>query len=72
MRKLLFLSAVVVAIGLTSCKKEYTCECVSTETVSGATTTSSVTIKGKKDEAKEDCEGGSGESSNANVVCEIK
>ena len=72
MKKILFLGAVVCTIGLASCKKDYTCECVSTETTSGATTTTTATIKAKKDDAKTDCEGGSGESSNAKVVCKIK
>lgn len=67
MKKLMTIAAVTVAlISLSSCKKDYTCEC--TIDVLGETTTTSTTINATKGDAKEACEAGS----TTFVVCEIK
>lgn len=55
MKKLVVLGLVVAGFAMTSCKKDYTCEC----TVSGAgitTTSSSSTITGKKKDVEAACE----------------
>lgn len=47
----------VVAVGLTACKKEYTCTC---KTTSGSSTVSASGVKkDTKKNAKSDCEAGS-------------
>ncbi|HRP52841.1 MAG TPA: hypothetical protein PLI97_04970 [Fluviicola sp.] len=61
MKKVLFFGAIVTLVGLTSCKKEWTCEC----NVFG-TTISAKTEKMTKADAKKDCEDGS------NGMCKIK
>ena len=60
----------IVATTMTSCKKEYTCEC--TATVLGFTATSSATIKDTKKNAKEACEKGNSATAGAEVSCKIK
>lgn len=69
MKKVLFLGAFAV-LGLASCKKDYTCEC--TSTTMGITTTSSTTIKAKKDDAKTTCEKGSVSNGISTITCAIK
>ncbi len=60
----------LVATTMTSCKKEYTCEC--TATVLGFTTTASSTIKDTKKKAKEACEKGNASAAGSSVSCKIK
>ncbi|PBQ34003.1 hypothetical protein CNR22_20215 [Sphingobacteriaceae bacterium] len=77
MRKVLLVAAVAM-FAMTSCKKEYTCECTATVGQNGSTTstTASTTIKDKKDDAKTTCENGSSDASSggytSKVVCVIK
>lgn len=75
MRKVLFLGAVVLGIGFTSCKKEYVCECTTT-TAGVSAAPVSTTIKDKKSKAKETCEKGTKEVSSLGVTvkteCKIK
>lgn len=61
MKKVLFVGMLFGALlAFTSCKKEYTCECVTTSNMPGtASGSSTTTIKDKKDVAQEDCENGS-------------
>lgn len=67
MKKLLTIAAVAVAlISLSSCIKDYTCEC--SYDLIGETITTSTTINATKGDAKGACEAGS----NAFAVCEIK
>lgn len=76
MKKLLVtLSIISIAFIFGSCKKEYTCECTTTMTGFG-TTTSSTTIKDTKNNAKDACEGGSSTTTvngvSASVTCKLK
>ena len=59
MKKLLLVAA-VAGMALTSCKKDYTCECTTSTNVLGMTqsATASTTIKDTKSKAKEACEKG--------------
>lgn len=67
MKKVLSLAAAGLMIaGLSSCKKEYTCEC--TATVFGITSSASTTIKDTKKNAEEACDAGD----SAVTSCEIK
>ena len=52
MKKVLFLATAVVVLSLSSCKKEYDCEC----TVDGYTTTVSSGVKMTKKNAETWCE----------------
>ncbi len=75
MKKLFTIAALVFAVSaMTSCKKEYTCECKATG--AGITSTSSDTIKDTKKNAKEACDKGDATSSVAGITstveCEIK
>lgn len=70
MKKILLIAAVAGFV-MTSCKKEYTCEC--TATVSGGglptqTTSASTVIKDKKDAAKTTCENGTKASVTVNGI----
>jgi len=76
MKKLLSIAAVTVAlVSLSSCKKDYTCEC--TSSVGGTVLqTVSTTINGKKDDVKTSCENGSSSQTvggvTSSVSCTIK
>jgi hypothetical protein len=61
MKKLLFSVLAVSAIGLTSCKKDYTCTCVSTG--SGYNSTYSATAHLKKKDAQAWCDAGNSSAS---------
>ena len=77
MKKILLLAA-VACMTMTSCKKDYTCECTATSGQTGNTqsASTSVTIHDKKDAAKTTCENGSSDQSTgtyvSKVVCVIK
>jgi hypothetical protein len=55
--KKFILSAVAVSFMFlgTSCKKNYTCECTTSDSVNGTTTTSSFVINDTKKNAEEGC-----------------
>lgn len=55
MRKLSTILALVAVVSLASCKKDYTCECTSVDTTFG-TTTSTITINGKKKDVEKACD----------------
>lgn len=57
MRKAFALVAVVALVGMTSCKKDYTCTCTTTDS-SGTIPTQTTTrdFNAKKKDAKEACE----------------
>lgn len=65
--KFLFVGLLLGAAVLTSCKKDYTCEC--SVDFLGETITTSTTINATKKDAKEACEAGSVASG---IVCVIK
>ena len=54
MRKLSTILALVAVVSLASCKKDYTCECTNVD--SFGTTTSSITINGKKKDVEKACD----------------
>jgi Ni/Co efflux regulator RcnB len=60
----------LVATTMTSCKKDYTCEC--TATVLGMTATTSTTINDTKKNATETCDKGDATTVGAEVSCSIK
>lgn len=57
MKKILILGAVVIfTLGITSCKKEYTCTCSTTLTGNNTTSTTTINLgKQKKKDADEAC-----------------
>ncbi len=58
MKKVLILAA-IACMAMTSCKKEYTCECVTTTNApSGGSTVSGKTDKMKKKDAEKKCNDG--------------
>lgn len=61
--------AIFVAI-LSSCKKNYTCECC--VTISGSTTCASETRKLKKKDAKAWCDEAQSNSPSGSTKCELK
>ena len=72
MKRFFALATVSVAlISLSSCKKDYTCECTTTigGTVYGTPVTT--TINDKKDEAKTACENGSSSTTFAGVTTSV-
>jgi len=84
MKKVILAAVVLGAISFTSCKKDYTCECTSSFTINGATTTSTYKYnlkESKKSAAYAVCEGkGIGSTTdedgntidNSNTSCAIK
>ena len=76
MKRYFSITAVAVALfSFSSCSKDYTCEC---KTTVGGTQTgiSTITVTGKKSDAKETCENGSSSQTvggvTQSVVCTIK
>ena len=70
MKKVFFIGMLFGGLALTSCKKDYTCEC--TETSGGSST--SVTINDTKSNAEEECDSGSSTTTsgvNATSTCII-
>ena len=73
MKKLLVAFTVVAAVALTSCKKEYTCECTVEDTsMPGSTITASVTIKDTKKKATDACEKDNSTVGTIKTTCKIK
>ncbi len=76
MKKLILIGAALVAISFTSCKKIWTCECTSSVTVGGQTTTSSASGKSEKKmskkDAKSDCESKNGTTETAGVTTKLE
>lgn len=72
MKKLIFtISAfALVAVTMTSCKKDYTCEC----TFSGPGTSGSIsaTINDTKKNAQDKCEADNGTANGVTTTCKIK
>jgi hypothetical protein len=66
--KKLMLVAAVVAVGLSSCKKDYTCTCTYTGGVTGSVST---TVTATKKDAKSSCESGSSSAGGNTVTCKI-
>jgi hypothetical protein len=59
----------LVATTMTSCKKEYTCECTFSGVITG---TASTTIKDTKKNATDACEADNVSSGGQTVTCKIK
>jgi peptidoglycan hydrolase CwlO-like protein len=71
MKKTLILGA-FASLMMASCAKDYSCKCVTTESVSGATNTQLTTINGKKKDAQSTCEALSANSGTVSKVCGIE
>jgi hypothetical protein len=71
MKKTLILGA-FASLMMASCAKDYTCKCVTTETVSGSTNTQLTTINGKKKDAQSACESLSVTVGTLNKVCGLE
>ncbi len=72
MKKTLILIAIIGAVvSMSSCKKDYTCECVST--VAGTSTTTTTVLEDqKKADAETACNAGDGTVGEISVECELK
>ncbi len=71
--KKLFVVVAVAVLGLASCKKDYTCECVGSSNgvkVEGSAT--SVTINDTKANATDQCDKGDVSVNGMSIDCEIK
>lgn len=56
MKKIASVAAIALfAVAFTSCKKDYTCECISKDNAGNVMSTSSVTLKATKKDAKTAC-----------------
>lgn len=71
MKKTLILGA-FASLMMVSCTKNYTCTCVSTETVSQSTSTESITIPGTKKDAKAACTALNESAGTYSKTCEIQ
>jgi hypothetical protein len=70
-KTILFVSALVI-LGLTSCKKDYTCNCATMDLDTEEITTESYTIQaGHKSEASIECDGGDYDGVYIMQDCEI-
>ena len=69
MKKILLIVA-VAGLAMTSCKKDYTCEC--TTSGSGTSISTSTTIHDTKSNATTACEAGSSSVGGFAVTCKIK
>lgn len=79
MKKAILVFGALLALGMTSCKKDWTCECIETINDNGTTTTSTTTTtleRLKPSEARTECDKGdlSNSSTNYSYVkeCEVK
>lgn len=71
MKKAMILG-VFASMLMVSCSKNYTCKCVTTESVSGSSNTELITIAGSKKDAKAACTALSQTVSTLSKVCEIQ
>lgn len=71
MKKVMFAAAAFAVLGLASCKKDYSCECVTKE---GTTTleTTTTTITGKKKDVEAACNSLSSTVFTVTKTCTIK
>ena len=70
MKKVLFIVGIAV-VSLSSCVKDYTCKCTATD-ASGAQSSSSSTINGKKNDVTVACDEGDASIAGITVDCEIQ
>lgn len=70
MKKVLFIVGIAV-VTLSSCVKDYTCKCTATD-ASGAQSSSSSTINGKKNDVTVACDEGDASIAGITVDCEIQ
>ena len=70
MKKVLFIVGIAV-VSLSSCVKDYTCKCTFTD-ASGAQSSSSFTIKGKKSDVTAACDEDDFSEVGITVDCEIQ
>ncbi len=73
MKKVALFAAVVFAVGLTSCKKDHTCECTTTDSSNTiADVTTSVTINATKSDAEDTCTASETTVGTLSTSCELK
>ena len=78
MKKITLFAVALLAISFASCKKDYTCSCVTTSSSSSgtATSTSTTTIHATKSNAQKSCDAGTVAGSNSgqsfSTACAIK
>ncbi len=65
-----FIAAVAIVASLSSCKKDYTCDC--TVTAAGISTTSSSAITAKKSDAESACDAMATTVAGVTKTCELK
>ena len=70
MKKVLFIVGIAV-VSLSSCVKDYTCKCTFTD-ASGAQSSSSSTLNGKKNDVTVACDEGDASIAGITVDCEIQ
>jgi hypothetical protein len=70
MKKVLFIVGIAV-VTLSSCVKDYTCQCTATD-ASGAQSSSSSTLNGKKNDVTVACDEGDASIAGITVDCEIQ
>lgn len=70
MKKVLFIVGIAV-VSLSSCVKDYTCKCTATD-ASGAQSSSSSTLNGKKNDVTAACDEGDASVAGITVDCEIQ
>jgi hypothetical protein len=70
MKKVLFIVGIAV-VSLSSCVKDYTCKCTATD-ASGAQSSSSSTLNGKKNDVTVACDEGDASIAGITVDCEIQ
>jgi hypothetical protein len=70
MKKVLFIVGIAV-VTLSSCVKDYTCKCTATD-ASGAQSSSSSTLNGKKNDVTVACDEGDASIAGITVDCEIQ
>lgn len=73
MKKILLIAA-VAGLSMVSCKKDYTCECTTTVTILGSSSsaTGSTTIHDTKSKAKDACEKYNADDGVTKISCAIK
>jgi hypothetical protein len=74
MKKLLFLLGIFIALGTTSCKKDYTCDCVTVDS-SGTIPDQTITAEfkdAKKKDAEAACTNGNMSVGTLTTTCTLK
>lgn len=71
MKKTFFLGAFATLM-MVSCSKDYNCQCIQVESITGSSDTTTVIVNGKKDDAKSECEAMSSVNFTITKACTIQ